>query len=242
MTNMVDVISEYLLAPDNNFLSSVYNEASLQFELGAYLKKKFDFPYRADYERNVKFYPLPQVGSANANFTKKEMDIFVYHDAAPANGRFAIEVKYPRNGGVIGRMMNFTKDIKFMEEVKKTFGLNTYCLTIVSDCRYYDKSLNKTYSGAYPELVKFYRRDVINVKVGDNIVKSVVHPYGGKGKKIYGGMELQNSYDIVWNRLLDANGNPIVQTDGLKKEKEEADSAVKGVNGGKGICCYLIEI
>jgi hypothetical protein len=88
----------------------VYNEFSLQHELGVFLRQR-----RTDclvqFERNVSHFGLKK-----AAFEKKEIDIAVT-DRATGRRLCAVELKYPRNGQVPETMFSFCKDIAFLEQL-----------------------------------------------------------------------------------------------------------------------------
>lgn len=88
----------------------MYNEFSLQHELGIYLRSALP-DMRVQFERNVSFF-----FSDKTRFTKREIDISTF---SPADKRlaFAIELKYPRNGQHPEQMFSFCKDIAFAEEL-----------------------------------------------------------------------------------------------------------------------------
>ena len=51
--------------------------------------------------------------------------------------RYAIELKYPKNGMYPEEMYEFLRDICFMEQVKKSGFISTYALTYVNDKLFY---------------------------------------------------------------------------------------------------------
>lgn len=113
----------------------IYNEFSLQYELGIYLRENIS-NYKIQFERNTKFFGVKET-------IKHEMDIVIYNDIE----KYAIELKYPMNGQYPEQMFCFIKDIKFMEQMKENGFNDTYCLTIVSDKKfYYGKKLDGMYA------------------------------------------------------------------------------------------------
>ncbi len=113
----------------------VYNEFSLQHELGIFFREKLKKEhFKVEFERNVKFFSKNQNKDLFNKFVKKEMDIVVYKDFNENSEKFAIELKFPTNGAYPRRMFQCIEDIKFMEQVKDKLGFaNTYCLTLTSD-------------------------------------------------------------------------------------------------------------
>lgn len=103
----------------------VYNEFSLQHELGIFLRAKLT-GYKVQFERNTKFFEI-------TGTVKHEIDIVIYND----NEKYAVELKYPLNGQYPEQMFSFVKDLKFMEELKKEGFDSTYCLTLVHDKNFY---------------------------------------------------------------------------------------------------------
>lgn len=111
---------------------NIYNEFSLQHELGFFLRENLQSSvYKVQFERNVQYF-----GGKKNKFTKKEMDIVISNGHERNSEKYAIELKFPTNGAVPKRMFQFIKDIKFMEEVKYDLGFKkTYCLSLVSDSK-----------------------------------------------------------------------------------------------------------
>lgn len=103
----------------------VYNEFSLQHELGIFLRANIT-GYKVQFERNTKFFGIHKT-------VKHEIDIVIYNDVE----RYAIELKFPLNGQYPEQMFSFVKDIKFMEELKEEGFKETYCLTLVKDKNFY---------------------------------------------------------------------------------------------------------
>ena len=64
----------------------VYNEFSLQHELGIFLRAKLT-ENKVQFERNTKFFGI-------TGTVKHEIDIVIYNE----NEKYAIELKYPLNG------------------------------------------------------------------------------------------------------------------------------------------------
>lgn len=103
----------------------VYNEFSLQHELGIFLRANLT-GYKVQFERNTKFFGIQGT-------VKHEIDIVIYNNSE----RYAIELKYPLNGQYPEQMFSFVKDIKFMEELKVAGFNAAYCLTLVEDKNFY---------------------------------------------------------------------------------------------------------
>lgn len=151
----------------------VYNEFSLQHELGIYLRNALP-NYKVEFERNVTFFNISKT-------TKKEIDIVIHNNEK----RFAIELKHPLNGQYPEQMYSFIKDIRFMEELKLNGFDNTYCLTLVKDKNFYCG--NKA-DGIYA----FFR-------AGKTINGRIEKPTGKDAQSI----TLSNEYLVSWERCND---------------------------------------
>lgn len=152
----------------------IYNEFSLQHELGIYLRKALP-NHKVEFERNVSFFNI-------SNTIKKEIDIVIYkvNSVGEKINKQAIELKHPLNGQYPEQMYSFIKDIRFMEELKENGFDNTYCLTLVKDKNFYE---GKKKNGIYA-----YFRDT-------NLISGIVKkPTGTSSQTI----NISNEYAISW--------------------------------------------
>jgi len=99
----------------SNDFQHIYNEISLQIELGIFLKQNLK-NYIVEFERNVNIFSNENI---SANCVKHEIDIVVYD--INKKEKCAIELKYPRKKAYSKRMSLFLKDINFIEELKEKF-------------------------------------------------------------------------------------------------------------------------
>ena len=99
---------------NNQDVVKIYNEFSFQFELGIYLRSK---GYKVEFEKNVedviKNYKNTVI-SKKINEAKKEIDLVIYNNNEE---KFAIELKYPRNGAYPETFKMFKKDKEFIDEL-----------------------------------------------------------------------------------------------------------------------------
>lgn len=108
----------------------VYNEFSLQHELGIYLREQHR-TLKVQFERNVSHF-----GLVKSKFEKKEIDIAV--TSAESDERIgAIELKYPRNGQVPESMFSFCKDIAFLEQLVDSGFQSGYFLAVADEPLFY---------------------------------------------------------------------------------------------------------
>ena len=108
----------------------IYNEFSLQHELGIFLRTELP-GYLVQFERNVQDFAPSKVG-----FTKRELDIAVFSKDR-TELKYAIELKYPRNGQHPEQMFSFCKDIAFVEELKAAGFSRTALLIFADDHLFY---------------------------------------------------------------------------------------------------------
>ena len=107
--------------------TEIYNEFSLQHELGIFLRSALP-NYTVQFERNVCHF-----APSKEPFTKREIDITVFSPDR-TELKYAIELKYPRNGQYPEQMFSFCKDIAFAEELKAA-GFAQAGLLIFADAR-----------------------------------------------------------------------------------------------------------
>lgn len=180
----------------------IYNEFSLQHELGIYLRNGLGPDYKVQFERNVD----DVFGKGVVKSEKKEMDIYIFNvgkEDGEDKERYAIELKFPRNGQYPEQMYSFVKDIKFMEDVKKIGKANrTFVVTLVDDEKFYSKNSPLSVSGIY----QYFR-------AGVPITKTICKPTG-KGKGV-NSVIIGVPYTIKWEQVF-YNGAIV-----LNKKKEE---------------------
>lgn len=122
--------------------TEIYNEFSLQHEFGIFLQAALP-KYKVQFERNVESF-----GQSKSNFTKCELDIAVFA-GDKTDLKYAIELKYPRNGQYPEQMFSFCKDIAFAEHLKAA-GFSSAGLLIFADDRPF-------YAGSAKGIYGFFR-------------------------------------------------------------------------------------
>ena len=115
----------------------LYNEYSLQHELGIFLRNKCP-NYSVQFERNTNFFGI------NSATVKKEIDVVVYNNSE----KFAIELKFPRNGAYPRRMFQFVEDICFIEQLKHNGFTGGCAVSLVDNMNFCTKQGLKT-KGVY---------------------------------------------------------------------------------------------
>ena len=128
-------IKDFFAYVQNNNVE-LYNEFSLQHELGIYLREKLP-SYKVQFERNVSFFDI------KSETVKKEIDIVIY--SPDKKERYAVELKYPRNGQIPEQMYAFVKDIRFVEQLKNNGFTKTCAVTLVEDKLFYSGKTTRIY-------------------------------------------------------------------------------------------------
>ena len=101
------LIINFLNMQKNIMFENIYNEFSLQHELGIFLREKLSNIYKVEFERNVNFF----LGKENSKkLIKKEIDIVVYDKER--DEKIAIELKYPLNGQYPEQMFSLSINTK----------------------------------------------------------------------------------------------------------------------------------
>lgn len=146
----------------------LYNEFSFQHELGIYLRNKLPQDYKVQFERNVNFF---RIEKGQTKTIKKEIDIVIFN--SDKSEKYAIELKYPRNGQHPEQMYAFIKDILFMEQLQQRYGFKqTFAITLVDDKLFVSgKKITDIY--------QYFRKGENNEKITGEIKKPT-----GKKKKL----------------------------------------------------------
>lgn len=156
----------------------IYNEFSLQHELGIFLRTTFP-TLKIQFERNVAhFFP------DNSKFTKREIDISIT-SGSNAEKVLAIELKFPRYGQVPEQMFSFCKDIAFAEELAEAGFRKTGFLVFAEDHLFY--------SGHTEGIYGFFRG-------GRPVHGRIQKPTGRKDDSV----EVRGKYSIQWHAVKDA--------------------------------------
>ncbi len=159
----------------------VYNEFSLQHELGIFLRRVFKLqgnePIKIQFERNVSFFGLEK-----ENFIKKEMDICIFNtDKTHCE---AIELKFPRNGQYPEQMFSFCIDIRLLEQLLKA-GFKKASLLIFAD--------KKPFYEGYKDdkLYPYFRK-------GKPLTGHIQKPTGEKDRELH----LEGTYQVEWHPIM----------------------------------------
>lgn len=152
----------------------IYNEFSLQHELGIYLRGKLP-GYKIQFERNISDFPGGEI-----DFYKKEIDIVVIPPDGGAKG--AVELKFPRNGQVPESIFGFCKDVAFLEQLRLA-GFTSTCFLVFADSHLF-------YSGRTEGIYGYFRAEL-------PITGLIQKPTGARDAEI----SVKGSYVAKWNDL-----------------------------------------
>lgn len=157
----------------------LYNEFSLQHELGVYFRSLSQFNgYKVQFERNIGFFNIQGT-------LKKEIDIVVYNDQE----KFAIELKFPRNGAYPRRMFQFIEDICFVKQLKNNRFDGGCAVVLVDDKNFYSakglkpKGIYAYFRGQKPSPIK----GTINNPIKDDKPNQLI---------------INGSFQVNWNDII----------------------------------------
>ena len=172
---------------DKAFEYKIYNEFSLQHELGQFLSQK---GYKIFYEKNVKEF----LSDADAEeCVKKEVDII----AKKGNKKYAIELKFPKNGQYPEEMFQFLKDIRFMEQIKTHWeATQTYCLTLVNNKNFYEGSHCE--NNGEMKNYRYFRNSKNSISSIQGRIKNHIAKKNYKGQTISEIVVFEGKYSIKW--------------------------------------------
>ena len=158
----------------------IYNEFSLQHELGIYLRSKFP-KLKIQFERNVAFFNLDK-----EKYYKKEIDLVMFQDEYRS---YVMELKFPRNGQVPESMFGFCKDIAFLEQlVNSENGFKVaYFIAVVDHHTFYSEELINT-----NPIYGLFRN-------GHEITGEIQKPTGKKDSTV----KIRGSYIAEWQHIFD---------------------------------------
>lgn len=161
----------------------VYNEFSLQHELGIYLRQEFGNK-KVQFERNVSHF-----GWDKQNFEKKEIDISIID--ANKIPKTAIELKYPTNGQYPEQMYSFCKDIVFAEQLRNA-GFDQALAIILVDDENFHSDYRRKATGIYS-----YFRPRTDARA--NLTGKISKPTGEKQEIAH----ISGCYKIDWRSVRD---------------------------------------
>jgi hypothetical protein len=188
MSELSQLVAQFVHSVGANG-TEIYNEFSLQHEFGIFLRSALP-EYKVQFERNVSYFAASKI-----EFTKREIDIVVF-SPNKSDLRYAIELKYPRNGQYPEQMFSFCKDIAFAEELK-TAGFTRTALLIFADERPF-------FAGPSEKVIYSHFR------AGRPINGHIEKPTGDKKDHV----QIRGSYVVSWVPVSDATKYAFIEIDG----------------------------
>ena len=169
-------VIENLIGQLRSGATEIYNEFSLQHELGILLRAAAPM-LRIQFERNVSHF-----GFDKRNFAKREIDI-VGFSPDRSDLQLAVELKFPRRGQYPEQMFSFCKDIVFLEQLKSAGFKQCLFLAVVDDKLFYEGSQNGIYS--------FFRG-------GEALTGDVTKPTGRRDQSL----SIHGRYNLSWQPIV----------------------------------------
>ena len=204
----------------NNYDSNIYNEFSLQHELGIFLKQNMDGYIQVFFEKNV-YEKIEDEYKAENYWVKKEVDLIVlkYKDkeCTQVEQKYAIELKFKKgkNARTPENMFDFLRDIRFMEQIQeyKKFDKSFVFIIVDAEKYYYNQGNHndiKTkwiYDIFRKEKNKDVDLDIDEIEVNIPGGTLYTHPTGKPKKKKNtenrDAFTLNNSYNTSWKKIKD---------------------------------------
>jgi hypothetical protein len=174
MPTLGDLISQFVRSVESGSIE-VYNEFSLQYELGLFLRSQLP-DRKVQFERNVRFF-FP----AGTVFTKREIDISIY---SPEKRELscAVELKYPRNGQYPEQMFSFCRDVMFVEQLRRA-GFNSAGFVVFAEDPLF-------YQGASEGIYCYFRgKQALHGRIQK--------PTGRRDEEIF----VEGTYPIEWKSI-----------------------------------------
>ena len=162
----------------------IYNEFSLQHELGIFLRSQL-VDQKVQFERNVSSF------FQTGEFIKKEIDISII---SADNSRLgcAIELKFPRNRKCPEEMFSFCRDICFAEQLKQS-GFERAFLVVFADDPLF-------YSGKGDGIYGYFRQ-------GKRLCGPIQKPTGKENETV----TLNGSYRVQWTLVFNSLKYTIIE-------------------------------
>lgn len=177
------------LKNETNIDEVVYNEFSLQHELGIFLRNQLkDNHLKVQFERNISFFFDKEKKFIKKEFIKKEIDIVIFDQEKKE--KYAIEVKFPKNGQFPEQMYSFIKDIRFMEQlqlIEPVRFTKTFAVCLVDNKNFYQGNVSEE------KIYKYFRNE-------PQIIQGKIQKPTGEIKE-NDTISLEKQYQIQWQEL-----------------------------------------
>lgn len=187
---------------EDEYKYNIYNEISLQHELGKFLEKELGEDYKVFYEKSMYNH-----NEKTEEWVKKEADLVIIRK--DQKEKYAIELKFSKgeNARTPETLFDYIKDIRFMEVVKAKKGYtNVYNFMIANSQKYYKYELNNEKDKKY-DIYKMFRikpkdgeqKRKFNILQKPEGMEKYCKPTGKDGEKKF---VLNNEYKGEWKILI----------------------------------------
>jgi hypothetical protein len=168
----------------------IYNEFSLQHELGAHLRQALPPEIKVQFERPVDYFQ-----PRDSRYVKKEIDIAAF--TPDQQERVAVELKYPRNGQHPEQMFSACLDVVFLEQLVAGGFTHGFFVIAVEDALFL--------SGPRVDGIYAYFR------AGQPISGSISKPTGGGGRTV----SVRGSHPLQWKAVANDLHYGVVSVSGV---------------------------
>jgi len=189
LRNILNLFIEYC---ENNNDIEIYNEAGLQHELAYFIRTYFlnnkEYSnYHLRLEKNVNDIGIKL---NSKNFTKKEMDVYIFNNSN--NEKYCIEIKLPNKGAYPRRMFQTFEDVKFIEELKEDIRFSNVALLFVSPLKGFKQGVLEE------KIYRYFRKEFCFYTLPNNDIPDFIKDNNDKMSII-----LNNKYVFEWQILKD---------------------------------------
>lgn len=170
------------LSKMNCISDNIYNEFSLQFELGLFLRCHLPEHYSIQFERPVNTIIT---NYRDYDFVKKEIDLVILDTLTEK--MFCIELKYPTNGQHPVQMYKFCEDVRFLEQLQLA-GINEcWFICLVDDYLFYKGRLTERIYGVFRESENNPAYGLINSTIDQYYLEKP--------------LQIEGNYNFSWSRI-----------------------------------------
>ena len=155
----------------------IYNEFSLQHELGFCLREKLGERYKVQFERPFSLFGLA------GDIEKKEIDISIF--TSDHAEKYAVELKFPHAGQHPEQMFSACRDILFLEELVRAGFCGGMFVIAADDHLFYSGERCDGIYGAFR---------------GDDVLTGDIHKPTGDRDVV---LRLRGKHRILWHDVVD---------------------------------------
>jgi hypothetical protein len=164
----------------------IYNEFSLQHEIGIHLRNALGSRCKVQFERPTTYFDIPGMAE------KREIDIALFSEDRSILA--AVELKFPRNGQYPEQMFSACVDLAFLEDlVRSGFGFGLFVIA-ADDALFFRGAADRMPYSAF--------------RAGSPLTGEICKPTGKKDRVV----RLAGEYAVRW-RSIDGLRHAVVTVD-----------------------------